>query len=230
MPKLINKISNLIPMCGIWLQRKSILLKLLEKKGLTLDLGCGDGYFTDLLKRKDNRVVSVDIDKKNIIRNSLFIIADAQDLPFKSHIFDQIVLTDVLEHIQNDKKSVEDIDRILKKNGSIALTIPTNNFKFPRFCFMRYVCPSEKWLMNSFGHVRNGYKLEEIEELFNNFSIERKIYFVNKIGELMFDLEYSKLYVLKNIFLKGFALPLFINFNISKKGSGAFLGIKLIKK
>lgn len=49
--------------------------------------------------------------------------ASVTGLPFKNESFDAIVSTDVLEHIPDAKKAVEEIKRVLKPNGKAFLVI-----------------------------------------------------------------------------------------------------------
>ena len=215
-------------MFGVFLQRYFTALRLLDKsKDPILDLGCGDGRLTNFLRRCGKKVIA--IDKKKSKRNFNYIIADAEKLPFKDTIFNQIILLDVLEHIPNEKSVVEEITRVINKNGNLIITIPTNFWKYPFYNFMKFITPSEESVMRFFGHVRRGYTLLQIEKLFKKFRIEQTRYYVNKISVLFFDLEYSNLFVIKNIILRLLALPLFLNFKLSTKNWGTFIGVRLIK-
>lgn len=46
------------------------------------------------------------------------------NLPYRDRCFDFISCLDVLEHIKNDKSAIEEISRILKKDGIIIVTVP----------------------------------------------------------------------------------------------------------
>ena len=52
------------------------------------------------------------------------IKADICKLPFKKFEFDLIICNHVLEHIDNDFKAMEEIYRVLKKNGIGILQVP----------------------------------------------------------------------------------------------------------
>lgn len=51
-------------------------------------------------------------------------------IPFKDGFFDEVVAFDVLEHIEDDGKAVQEIRRVLKDNGSLIFTVPAFNFLF----------------------------------------------------------------------------------------------------
>ena len=71
--------------------------------------------------------------------------------------------------------------------------------------------------------------MSQIENLFKNLKVERVRFYGNKISALSFDLEYSNLFIIKNIILRIIGLPLYLNFKLSKSDFGTFLGINLVK-
>lgn len=225
----LKKISSLIPTGGVYIQRYFTALNLLDKeKYVNLDIGCFEGGLSKFLTKCKRKVIAIDI-KMAKKPKFPFVLADARNLPFKESSFDQIFCLDVLEHIKNDYAVAKEIDRVLKISGTLIITTPSNQWKYPYFNFMKFISPNEKELMKFFGHVRRGYDISDIEKLFRNFRIEKVQYFVNKFAALFFDLEYSNLYIIKNIILRVLAFLLFINFKFTKKNFGTFIGVKLVK-
>lgn len=53
--------------------------------------------------------------------------ADAQKMPFKDDSFDKIICTELLEHVINPERVVEEIARISKMDSTIVLTIPNES-------------------------------------------------------------------------------------------------------
>jgi len=49
---------------------------------------------------------------------------DAQDLPFSESSFDIVIHSDMLEHIPNPDKAINEFFRILKPNGYCVFTVP----------------------------------------------------------------------------------------------------------
>ncbi len=84
--------------------------------GLTLEIGGGSGNLKDSL----NEVISVDI----LYAEWLDVIADAQLLPFKSDTFQNIILFDVLHHIQYPKQFLSEASRVLLPGGKIIILEP----------------------------------------------------------------------------------------------------------
>lgn len=76
-------------------------------------------------------IISGDIDNKNIengrklLPNLHFIYLDAQKpLSFKDHTFDKVIMTEVLEHLEDEEIILQEIKRVLKKSGLLMLSVP----------------------------------------------------------------------------------------------------------
>jgi len=107
-------------------------LKLFEshKNGKILDIGCGDGFISSLIaSRTGAKMYGVDISatsisnarKKGVKAKVANIDAG---LPFGKEIFDAIFCGDVLEHIQDTEKLIENANKMLKKNGYMIISVP----------------------------------------------------------------------------------------------------------
>lgn len=108
---------------------KGVLSTELVGKGLKiLDVGAGEGS-TSRLFSQNNFVVSLEPKFERVKRNekndSLSpVIADSLSLPFKYNYFDLMILQDVIEHLNINKKLIDDLTSLLKKNGIIYLSTP----------------------------------------------------------------------------------------------------------
>lgn len=108
-------------------EEEKILMNL--PAGLTLDIGCGTGYHSKILKNNGHRVVSADISfemvkkAKNNKNGDYFMVADIEKLPFKDRTFDNIIsIFGALNHANiNNFKNSSDI--CLKKEGYILFTV-----------------------------------------------------------------------------------------------------------
>ncbi|HDS29578.1 MAG TPA: class I SAM-dependent methyltransferase, partial [Firmicutes bacterium] len=102
-----------------------------------LDLGCGEGYGSKMLAGRAESAVGVDIDDKAIAHavenyqadNLKFVASDVCDLPFDDNEFDAVVSFEVIEHIVNPKRMLEEIARILKPDGILLLSTPNGAVK-----------------------------------------------------------------------------------------------------
>ena len=97
-----------------------------------LDLGCGDGSFTKSLELKD--VYGIDVDEKAIegmVNNDHYIkviLASASELPFPEGFFGTVFSNCSLEHMDNLKKVLIEVRRVLKGNGKFIFTVPSSGF------------------------------------------------------------------------------------------------------
>lgn len=111
----------------------------LRKGDRIIDVGCGDGFYLHILTElpiKTN-LLGFDFDKivlanarKNLRPEKIKLVnGSATKIPFKDKSFDKAIMTEVLEHIDDDKKALAEVNRILKPGGILLITVP--NFHFP---------------------------------------------------------------------------------------------------
>jgi ubiquinone/menaquinone biosynthesis C-methylase UbiE len=58
------------------------------------------------------------------------VLMSAEHLAFKDDLFDIVLLIEVLEHVKDDRKALEEIHRVLKPGGLAILTAPNKLFPF----------------------------------------------------------------------------------------------------
>lgn len=54
---------------------------------------------------------------------------DVQNIPFEDNCFDAIICNHVLEHVDNDKKAMSELYRVLKKDGFALLQVPIDYYR-----------------------------------------------------------------------------------------------------
>ena len=89
-----------------------------------LDIGSGSGYLGRLMRQKAKKYIGIDFVDERKIKDFDFIQADALRIPFKNNSFDIIVCNHVIEHVTDQKKLLEEISRLLKKDGICYMTCP----------------------------------------------------------------------------------------------------------
>lgn len=119
------------------------------KKGeRLLDLGCGRGTFTEMFHNKGYDAVGIDLDPeyKNKLTNrkAKYLTASAESIPFPNNSFDVILLLDALEHINNKKKALSEINRILKPEGKAIIAVPNILSYFYARSFLTYTIRGKK--------------------------------------------------------------------------------------
>ncbi|MEB3189646.1 MAG: class I SAM-dependent methyltransferase [Snowella sp.] len=97
--------------------------------GDTLELGGGSGNFKEFAPN----VISSDV----VPLPWIDIVADAQNLPFKEQSFDNIVMFDVLHHIENVSLFFDEALRVLRPGGRIIMMEPYISFaSWPVYHFL----------------------------------------------------------------------------------------------
>ena len=71
------------------------------------------------------------------------IVGDAQEMPFADATYSTILCTEVLEHIPDPQKAVDEMYRVLKPGGTLILTT--------RFLFPVHDAPGDYWRFTPYG-------------------------------------------------------------------------------
>jgi ubiquinone/menaquinone biosynthesis C-methylase UbiE len=91
-----------------------------------LEIGCNRGALVMKMQEHSLDAYGVDINPEAIkygFTNNLFV-ADATSLPFPDDSFDKVYSVHTIEHIPDIKKSLREMERILKPGGRIVLIYP----------------------------------------------------------------------------------------------------------
>jgi 2-polyprenyl-3-methyl-5-hydroxy-6-metoxy-1,4-benzoquinol methylase len=126
------------------LEHRLVLMKKMvdfkEKK--VLDVGCGIGMFLEQFKNLGARVFGVDVDteKINIAKKNFktVYVSKAEKLPFQKNIFDLILLHEVIEHVDDDKQTIQECFRVLKKGGKLIIFAPNRLWPFETHGIFRH--------------------------------------------------------------------------------------------
>ena len=109
---------------------ENVLSNLPRKSGRILDVGCGDGFLAYLLTQRGTEVVGIDISSYRIkyahekCPKADFIIADGRHLPLGNKKFKFVVCCEVFEHVPDYHRIINEIFRVIKKNGRLLVTVP----------------------------------------------------------------------------------------------------------
>jgi SAM-dependent methyltransferase len=95
-----------------------------------LDVGCGDGYYDDLIARSGAEVTGIDVNRRRlaVARSRYesdridFRFMDAERMEFEDGSFDKVVSFCVIEHFDQDQRVLEHAHRVLKPGGLLFLS------------------------------------------------------------------------------------------------------------
>ncbi|MDH3327718.1 MAG: class I SAM-dependent methyltransferase [Desulfobulbaceae bacterium] len=95
-----------------------------------LDIACGAGYGTELLRKHGCEVVGADNDSnvlktaRRIWSENCFIEADALKLPFDSASNDAVVSFETIEHVKPGQQFLSEMYRVLRPGGLFICSTP----------------------------------------------------------------------------------------------------------
>jgi SAM-dependent methyltransferase len=107
-----------------------------------LDVGAGNGRHAYEAYRRGARVVAFDLDREELAAvagmcgamraegqvppaaGSAAVSGDATVLPFADNSFDKVIAAEVFEHILDDQRAMNEVARVLRPGGVLAVTVP----------------------------------------------------------------------------------------------------------
>ncbi|HDL01042.1 MAG TPA: class I SAM-dependent methyltransferase, partial [candidate division Zixibacteria bacterium] len=109
------------------------LIKKSKSSKNLLDLGCGQGHFTDKIKKEfsnynvfglDYSISAIEYADTNF-KNIDFVVANAYNPPYCDEYFDIIILNNIWEHVPDPLNLLQSINRIIKPNGQLVISTPS---------------------------------------------------------------------------------------------------------
>jgi len=96
-----------------------------------LDIGCYDGTFLSLIKNRNNNFYGIEASEYGVktalkkgINIKKFFFNDVDKIPLKSEFFDLVVVGEIIEHIYDTDFFLQEIYRLLKKDGFLLISTP----------------------------------------------------------------------------------------------------------
>lgn len=166
---LINKIYHVVR--SYTLKRKVKLVMHHKKGNDVLDIGAGTGHFAKALNVAGLTTIGLepDIDARKVALNSHNLkLKPIEELyKLKANSQDVITMWHVLEHVYNLESDVEQINKVLKKDGTLIVAVPNRLSDDAK----RY---KEFWAAYDLPIHLYHFTPEDIKNLFNSVDIEVK--------------------------------------------------------
>jgi SAM-dependent methyltransferase len=136
---------------------KDVRRQLPGYRGNVLDIGCGQSPYKFLLDPGSTKYFGIDIiEAKDFGYDNRDITSfDGKNIPFEDQLFDAVICTEVLEHVQDFQYLIDEIYRVSKKNAAILVTIPWSaRYHYIPYDYFRYTPSSLKTMFSKFAEVR----------------------------------------------------------------------------
>ena len=153
-----------------------------------LDIGCGIGTYVEKFSANGAMAFGVDVDAEKLhdglrSKNLRTLAAStSEQLPFTNNNFDAVLLHEVIEHVKDDRLTIQEAHRVVKPGGAVVVFAPNRLYPFEThgaYFGKRYIfgnIPFVGWLSDSLRnkfapHVR-AYRTRDIRALFANLDGE----------------------------------------------------------
>jgi len=116
--------------------RKNAVEKSLENENYSLIGEIGSGMSPVMTKTE--KIIYSDLSLnalktlRRINKKGSYVVANAMELPFKKGAFSHTLSSEVLEHLEDDKKAISELSRITKSGGKLIVTVPHQMFYFAK--------------------------------------------------------------------------------------------------
>ncbi len=136
-------------------KRLDALVKEHATPDLVLDLGSGKSPYKAFFPNS----ISLDTHPES----GADLLADALKLPISDEQFNQVICLELLEHVQDPQKCIDEIYRVLRPNGKLILST--------RFVFSIHHAPSDYFRFTRYGlrHLLKNFEIVSIEAETTNF-------------------------------------------------------------
>ncbi|MFN7209294.1 MAG: class I SAM-dependent methyltransferase [Aggregatilineales bacterium] len=105
-----------------------------------LDCGCGRGFYLNMLRAVSAcQLYGLELEPEIIAKARAnlaalpaitLVRASIYEQPFEDARFDGVILSEVLEHLDDDLRGLREVYRVLKPNGVVAITVPNADYPF----------------------------------------------------------------------------------------------------
>lgn len=155
---------------GIWINpyfiiRKGLIrgvrkISKIFQGGKLLDVGCGSKPYEKLFNVDSYVGIDVEISGHNHKRSKIDKFYDGKNIPFDDKTFDYVFSSEVFEHVMNLDELLNDINRVLKKDGKLGFTCPFvwDEHEQP-YDYIRYTSFSIKNILH-----KHGFELIELNK------------------------------------------------------------------
>ncbi|MDB5282006.1 MAG: class SAM-dependent methyltransferase [Bacteroidota bacterium] len=164
--------------------------------GKFLDVGCGTGYC--MLKAKelfncevfgiDPAPLAAGVGRYQNDTGLTITKGSAEDIPFGDKLFDTVYCSHVLEHTTDSAKSLEEMSRVMKDDGTLIIGMPTatmasialvtdimftSHFRFVNFFFAPFINTGKIRFIHVFFPPSHSYEDKTVFNDIKNYTVKK---------------------------------------------------------
>ena len=104
-----------------------------------LDAGAGESVYKKLFSHCNCKAIDLAVGESRWNYANLDYVGSLHEMPIGDEVFDAVLCTQVLEHLEWPRESVKEMHRVLKPGGKLYMTVPMaqNEHQVP-YDFFRY--------------------------------------------------------------------------------------------
>lgn len=147
-----------------------------------VDCGTGSGYMSIELAKLGCLCLACDLTLAGLLElrseiqrlglegRVLLVCCNAEELPFRDNTADYLVASAILEHLEHERDSIDEMDRVCKGSSGLMVMVPLSN----RYCNPLFV-PINYVHDRRIGHLRR-YDEKDLADRFNQWNLVRSYY------------------------------------------------------
>lgn len=128
-----------------------------------LDDGCGRGSFI-YSEHRDKKIQGIDV-RKHLDFKGNFTLASSTKIPFGKDSFDCVVFAGVIQYVEDYEKALQEISRVLRKNGRLIMAVVNTRSLFRR---LRLINPAPK----KHAGEHNMFSFEKVKKLLERHNLQ----------------------------------------------------------
>jgi len=169
-------------------EEEKYLINNIKKNSFVLDVACGNGRNLKQIEKLTNNLFGLDHDpiaEKSFYKlfpnkNAKFVLGKAEDMPVEDNYFDVVMCIGSFANFGDLKyKILEEMKRVIKKNGIIILSLYSENaFEERMNLYKKFNCPIIKvegktvYFDESLGDtISEQFSKKQLEEIFDKVNL-----------------------------------------------------------
>ena len=135
-----------------------------KKNSSWLDIGCGLKPYLESFSNADYIGIDIEDSGRSIDMKAPDKFYDGVNIPYEDGVFDGVLCTQVLEHVEDMNKFLAECNRVTKVGGSLIISVP--------FLYKEHEKPYDFRRFTSYGLTldlkRNGFKISHCQKLISS--------------------------------------------------------------